>query len=435
MQDNNQISKILLQIDKQHLELKGIVNTTTFYFYWKLGEIFDTHLDNNFKATNENIFDSIRKSYPEYESLFLYENIKKFVQFFRFIPDQDAASHFGFFITWENISYVLNLSYTSRQLYFLVISIRDSLSYASLKNLIDADTIKLNRGEIDYHQKLSELLLLNNPNGNKIKNALDVMPCLLEMSDYDFYNSPTNISIKTFNHFKLLLQPIKNKDSATENLIYQNQTKNLINLIDSELSIFKKVQNKRINFSLNRMQWDFGDSISLLLAERAINENEYLASITDLLSEKYGDLFTKKTITSALRFKKNFQNFIDAARIAKLVTWDHIIILLDLPKIEEMLYFSRIAAHDGLSVPHLKELIQFTKTPSFLLDIEADAISGMETEISSEKTDSNNVIIHTKYYDLGNDIEKSLLCNDLISVKDSPFLKLLIDNLDKFDDI
>jgi predicted nuclease of restriction endonuclease-like (RecB) superfamily len=346
-------------IEERHRELLRVTNASLITLFWELGAAYNQYLGKN-KAhgLNQSLIHALsNRLVASYGPYFTEENLKELGRFaggMSFLTAVQIAP----FVSWEHMQLILQLEQEESWLFYIILSVKQGLSVPALSKEISSNAFERAKG----HEKfdVSYIGHKKRPYQPSTKANKFLQPELLRQQKAgsfiigDFFKAPL------VSAFRPLIDPTVAPSAEYLENTSAGGTK-IFELFAQHIEKFRNDHNKWLNARLNLCFIEIGKRING--ATRSNNhENKGAASLIKdaalALQKQYGKCFSERELDQMATFAEQASDFGAASRIAQLVTWDHILVLLPLKEIEETLFYARLTATHGWSVIDLREQIR-----------------------------------------------------------------------------
>lgn len=113
------------------------------------------------------------------------------------------------------------------------------------------------------------------------------------------------------------------------------------------------------NSGLVTLFWEIGKALNQYLGKnkRVEYENSLIRIISTQLVANYGPYFTEKNVKKMGQFADQFPDLSSVVLIGPIISWEHILLLLQVKDLEAKLFYIRLTVEQGLSVNGLRKLM------------------------------------------------------------------------------
>lgn len=411
------------QIINYKVDFCSYTNSQLTALFWQIGKQIDTLLDHNNKHSNILIFkicDILESNLVlNYGNYFKSIELFKMVQLFNKFPNKNDIISIASFINWEYIKMITQAKdeQAISELIDLIIN-NDLNSIQFIANLSKNKNL-----QIDI--SLSPIAPINSNNPvyiSKLDSILgkftwqSVNKRLFYLQNEDEYFNTSSIS--------KLLDSGKVKYKQFDSLIFNQDIDNVLYNISNEIKTFVTFQNFWLNSNLNIAAIKLGNYISLLSIEENAELMKYVKK-RFCSSNRYCQTRIKYYFDNMVLFSRSNQNM--KTIFSKLLTFDHIILLIKIKDVKELNFHFNNVIKNNLNTRRLKLEIANSNFFDCNLDFNLH-IDFNSSEITySEKINTRNSCINSNVTnDIGNyenliqfDIYKNGLfklffCNKLI---------------------
>ncbi|ADY53923.1 protein of unknown function DUF1016 [Pseudopedobacter saltans DSM 12145] len=319
-------------VEERHYGMLSLACYGILNLFWNIGKkINDEEL--HYQEGKQLIERISNEFVVYYGTLFSLENISRMKLFADNFPDVAIVEVFSSFLSWEHIQLLFDLEdYESRCL-LMEVAIREGLNVNELK------------------QRLNSMDL----NGKKFKGfKRGFSKWKSDMLHHGFIQKKQG---------KLLFPNLFKPDSS--NGYYLLMTSDPVNKVE-ELGVisdiikiieeFKANQTRFLNGYLNIAFYEIGEFINYRLKEGNHKKSE-LFNLSSDFAKEYGKSFIEGQINFFSVFAKSFEKEL-AGKLAYIVTWEHLLVILELETDESKLFFIKATARERLSVDGLREKIR-----------------------------------------------------------------------------
>jgi hypothetical protein len=202
----------------------------------------------------------------------------------------------------------------------------------------------------------------------------------------------------------------------------------LLKIITENLQSFSDGLSRRINFDINRFCFEMGLRINQALSMTGTAQPDaQLVQTSDSIEAVFGKKIGVEHLRQMCRYATQIPERTIASRIAKLITWRHIELVLEPGTIQETLYYARIAGERGLNPSELKSVIaenEFMQNVSakILEDQFIDAVQNPHIEQLTEQSGNSTFETTVYHVSLGADTATTKAISNLF---ENPFIDLL----------
>lgn len=391
------ITDLTAVIEKKRQHLLGVINSGLITLFWQIGKELNK-LNYLIKKAEYDQFGIAR-----YGPFFTEKNLHNMCLFAEQFPDLFAIEQFASFVTWEHILILLKLEGLEVKLFYIKLTVNEGLSVPRLRKRIFANTFE--------QFKIAE----------DKKNQRDVLSQSLKERKFIFLLQQnfkqialSNSLIKSFfkepllSSFRSLMEPTKNSDkfidkSKKSDIVKRKRSDEIIRYIEK----FRHQQNEWFNTQLNLLLLEIGKRIN-----QEINDNKntdsklIIGKISKRLEKIYNKLFSTNQLRKIILFAKEFDHSNIASRIAYLLSWKHIQLLLSVQEIEAMFFYANLTSSLGLNVTTLRKQItanmfEQTKGAKELVKTEILALQNPRKETQIEKKGRSVFVSTVTYIDMG----------------------------------
>jgi predicted nuclease of restriction endonuclease-like (RecB) superfamily len=407
------LSKI---IENKHRELLRVTNSELVTLFWEIGKALNQYFDGskrfeNSKSTIQIISTNLVANYGPY---FSEKNLKKMRQFADQFTDYFSVAQIAPFITWEHLLLLLQIQDLEVKLFYIRLTVEQELSISILRKQISSNSYEPPMAFNDSKEK--RFFLTQNLNSKKF---LQLLQPSLEKTTYNkviknLFKEPLLSS------FRPLLEPSKSPAKVIKKNKISSSNEELFGVLSGYIEKYRCKQNKWLNANLNLLFWEIGKRINreIILNNASTLRESVIHNTSVHLKKKYSNYFNENLLQEMGEFARQITDFSISSRIAYLVSWEHIMVLLSLRELEAKLFYARLTATEGLSVTTLQKQIAkgVYKQKSEPTEQEQNTITALQNpsiETRVEKKANATIISTTKFIDLGDDANSSLVVTNI----------------------
>lgn len=415
---NSEILSILNKIADAKVDLYSIINREEFNLYWNLGKVLATHsnsLDDN-SDSNSQILALVTWLYPLENELFTTERLADSLTFYKFFPDSSNITELGSLYKWNEIVFALRdksncvkLVYWMVEKYEMIVDTNEDINinilfqyeseyknpghWSSTKNV-------LNR----IHSKFLDIYFTESRQSHMLQAVPEIgMISLARRQGIE----------------RILLQKNSNSDE------FQSLKTDIFNTIDRCIT----TMNNQLNFAINRNYWYLGVEIFKVYSKKLdYNKQDFFHTLVEAFRVKAGPYFNHTFIEALYFYAEQYQSFIPATRMALVLTWDHINVLVKAGGTFLHSYMTEQIVERNLSVPQLIKLLSSLNLDDFQKMASEEQpksiYRGKIVETNGEN--SNQKIIESYSLDIDDDQDKSLVIQNIFESVHSPLINILL---------
>lgn len=332
-------------IKRRQRDILTVSNGGLIRFFWETGMYLNKCFDENKEsASNNSVIKNLSTFLsPKYGHYFGQKNITDMASFASQFPDFNTLGFLVPFVSWEHILLIIPIKDIEAKLFYLELAAKEGLSVNGLREKIFSNLIEENRlpknnkpSILKYHKRGKKI---NIPDWFKGKYA-----------SINIFKEPT------LSYIQPILTLFKRKKvsiNEDEKAFFEDE---IYRVIDK----FRLFENSWINENMNLCFWEIGQRINqktLVNSKKGQDRKTIIRNAADQMSKKYGSIFNEKQLRQMSGFAEAFPDLKLALRLAKLLSWKHIQVLLPLEEIKAKLFYARLTATKGLSVIQLKSQI------------------------------------------------------------------------------
>ncbi|HEV8284287.1 MAG TPA: DUF1016 N-terminal domain-containing protein [Chitinophagaceae bacterium] len=114
---------------------------------------------------------------------------------------------------------------------------------------------------------------------------------------------------------------------------------------------------RAINSGLVTLFWEIGKGLNQYVCKnkRPEYDKSVIRTISTQLVANYGPWFTEKNLKKMGQFADQFPEFSSVAQISPLVSWEHILLLIQIKDLELKLFYFKLTVEQGLTVNRLRK--------------------------------------------------------------------------------
>ncbi len=401
-------SDLSKMIGEKQNELLRVTNSAMVILFWEIGAELKQHfIKNRRKAERKFPIESISARLSSiYGPFFFEKNLKNMVRFLDEFPDLSIVNNIAPVLTWEHILALLPLKELEARSFYIRLTAEKGLTVIELRKHIAENLFELSKA--DKKNKRIQ-------NGRTLKITKKFLDTLLIGVEQQLHN---NSSIKNvfkepaLYSFRPLLEPLSGL--SIEKNTKTPDVEELIGIIVQHIEKYSKQQNYWLNANLNKFFWEIGKILNQwVISTISSNRESIIRDAAILIRKKYGPIFNKKQLDQMSKFAEQINDSLIALRIANLVRWEHISVLLSVCTIEAKLFYARLTAAKGLSVASLRKQIakNIYEQTKGAKELEQNAITALQNSIRKEesikKKGNATVTITSMFLDLGDDVGSS----------------------------
>lgn len=425
-------SEIFKRSEQQVHDMRTMINSGLMILFWEIGQTINQYLAVNKNETDKRsaILAVSKVLASSYGAFFDAKNLERMLAFAELSPKFLFVKQISSFISWEHIVHLVTLKESKVFAHYTKLTIEKGLSvYELLQKLREHTLAGLNLIQNTKKTVGAEkgFFSFNGVNG-------DVFLQPLRPKQYrDIALSPQ----LRRNYFDPLLLSSFHKMTgfSKHSARHIRQAFNVENygqlfvLIFEHFENYRRQQNSWVTANLNLFFWEIGRLINQHTSlYDDIKKKHFLRETALKLKTRYSASFTEKQLRKMADFAKQIPNRHIATRIAFLVQWGYIFYLLELPEIEKILFYARIAGKQGLSISQLRKEVSngLFEYIGGAKDCEKDFILELQkvtTKLEEQNQVNETIAIVTNFIDLGEDIHSSLATESVF--KNSFFLDFM----------
>jgi hypothetical protein len=393
-------------IERHHSFLLRVAAFELIGLFWNIGnELNNFILQQKEDPGNHTLSIAGRYLQKHFGGYFAEDNLTMMKEFSKALPYFLEGSHREA-IVLEHIPTLLQLSTDQERSFYLTKLLEYGLTGKELHNFVDGQSI-----EQIIEKRVSA-------KQSRPRDVADFISNLFEEPDRLLF-CPLFVARTTGNHL-----------SSDTSLTDINAA--LLKTLTDQIISFRDKLSKRINYDINRFCMEIGICLHQLSDMQPDSKNweKMAGQLGNSIKSRFGKNIDAEQLRDMFLFVDRIPDRPIATRIGKLITWQHIRVLLPLNTVEEWLYYARIAAAQGLDSESLKSKIdqyEFAKNPAAKI-LEEELISKLlnpQVETQVEVTGnaiSQATIYHTSF---GDDVKMSRAIGNI-------FENPLIDFLTRF---
>lgn len=409
----NDFDNLFEIIGQKRWELMRLTNHERIVLFWKIGASYNHYLNNNMANRSGGLVLRNVSTYlvSKYGADFKEKNIKKMGYFAQRFADSTAMLNFST-VSWEHILLLISLENQEAVLFYIRLTVEQSLSVKSLSKHISM--MMFEQSKISNHSIKKS--------SHDIKNANSILPIWVVAQRNWNYSTITNFfKNPQLSSFHSLIEPKPIDIIYNQNKHLSAIETDLLDMLSKQIKEFQTSYNKQLNTNFNMFLWEIGGKLK---EEIEINESEEQTDIIQNIATKfekaYGKTFNKEGLYNLLKCAEKFAERTIFTRFAYLITWEHVLVLLPLLGLETKLFYARLAAAQGLNADDLrKEVSKGTYEQTIgAKEHEQNAIVIMQNPVikTTIKKEGNDIFKGTeRFINFGDDIDNSLAINNIFN--------------------
>lgn len=354
----SEISSLSQVIEHARQNIVRVSHCRMIILFWRIGQQLNEHLGKSSegkydKSILTNISSELVLRYGEY---FLRRNLERMRLLANQLNDQTTVSLIASCISWEHISLLMETQNLEAILFYFKATLEQGLSVTKLRKQISMELFERSK---NYNRSKSNRDSLE----KKLNQEILGSQAFSQMFQPELIRShKTDRLIKNIFKEPLLssFRPLLDLSKKTPNL-YRNKTFDfngeLQELCMQYIEDFKQQQNRWLNMQLNLCFRQVGKQINDLVGVMSENKATKIKNASMLLEKKYGKCFTEKQLQAMSKFAEQFYDLNIAVRIAALVSWSHILVLLPIEDLKGELFYARLTAVKKLTIASLRKQI------------------------------------------------------------------------------
>lgn len=370
--------------------------------FWQIGFTINAAFDQQHTRKKPVIHNLSSELVRRYGRFFNEKDLNKMSLFARLYPDLEMLSQISFYADWSHFLRLLTIDNDRAREFHLNNKIINGLSLKELQKQM-ASKKRLNKNTT-FKSKLPDfkLMTLNDAVSQNVFK-LPALPSFRQLTE------PVKPTGKT----------PKNKKTGVDELLMED----INNLIQN----YRKKLNSNFNSQLNLLFWEVGKFINKTAGENDNIQGDLMKSRARQLTREFGTSFNLKQLKAMSKFAADFDNIGMASLMAHLVSWNHLLVLLALRDKYEVIFYTRLAGIEGLSVPALRKAIidrRYDQLPA-TEKVDAALLNSIHNPVQKTITRRNRNAIFTtttvEYY--FEDIERGKLVNN--TFKNAWFIRFI----------
>ena len=331
--------------------LKRVASSELVTLFWNIGIELNNLLNKKSETqTEKNIIRIISENMAtKYGPYFTEKSLNRMRQFADTFHDFIKLQKYVHFLSWEYVLVLLKLKKKDEREFYLALKIKQGLNLKELKK-----AIALNKYDSVINNHLNKER--NNISNKKKQKNLQVPDMTFEFLVKNDRVKPNLFKKSNISIFRYLLEPTKQVQEISNNLIYHES---IVQLVED----YRSRQNIWLNANFNLILWEVGKRLGQeILLTKPKDEINLIVKSVSAQFQRNSKVFSHKQLLLMLQFAERFPTLEAASQISYLVSWEHIVILFSLRDLNDFSFYIEVVIEKGLNANELKKLISQEST-------------------------------------------------------------------------